>query len=169
MQYNIEIIFFKKTSRKLVQKYASPLNRRSSFLFAGGQERIKFFCAKVNSRNSSISLNASCRRILVQLAAGQKQINLTRKRGAVFTGNHATMTKTKRNKRRRKSLFLSQRRNSLPMHLQGAHTHDWVDKLLDNPFSFEGGIGFNGTPLLFIFLGMFWPRSNVGPRGRDYL
>ncbi|KYN39452.1 hypothetical protein ALC56_05945 [Trachymyrmex septentrionalis] len=142
--------------------------RCESFLFPRGQERIKFR-TKVNSRNSSISLSTSCRRILVQLALGQKQINLTRKRGAVFTGNHAATTETKRGRGRRRSLWAKEFVANAP----SVRPHPRSNRQAvgpGGPSSFEeGGIGFNGTPFLFIFLGVFWPRSNVGPRGHDYL
>lgn len=108
-------------------------------------------------------MSASCRRILVQLVASQKQINLTRKRGAVFTGNHAATRR--RQKEATENRDLSRQRNSLPMHLR-MRPHPRPNGQAagpSSPSSFEeGGIGFNGTPLLFIFLGVFWPRSN-GP------
>lgn len=106
-----------------------------SLLFARGQERIKFFCAKVNSGNSSISLSASCRRILDQLAAGQKQINLTRKRGTVFTGNHAATTETKRSEGSRRFLSAKEFVANAP---SGAHTHGRAGQAAgpDKPFGF---------------------------------
>lgn len=97
--------FLKKYKSNTYIKICTCCWSKESSLFAGGQERwMKFFYAKVNSRNSDISLSVSCPRILVQLAVGQKQINLTRKREAVFTGNHAATEQTKRDKERRRFL-----------------------------------------------------------------
>lgn len=81
--------FLEKHKSKTYIEICTCCWSKESFSFARGQERMEFFYAKVNSRNSDISLSASCPRILVQLAVGQKQINLMRKREAVFTGNHA--------------------------------------------------------------------------------
>lgn len=89
------------------------------------------------------------------MAGCQKQINLTRKRGGSFeSGNHA--------REREREKHTSRRKNSLPMWRAPwkiSHPRAENGRELLGPFELGKGIEFNGTPLLFILLGVTGPLA----------